>query len=135
MAQGTALGFMVVTSPAPDQGRVSITARFEGASWLTMRRMSLEPCLLVEEQVVPGAADKRCLLRLDELAVCFKLQRSDSSTLGETLLTAWGGAGLDVPNRSGNDLRATEYSICGHRGHPAGDAAEAAGKQQGGGAA
>lgn len=65
----------------------------------------------VEELVVPGAADKRCLLRLDELSACFKLQRSDSSTLGETLITAWGGVPLDVPNRSGNDLRTSDYSI------------------------
>src|SRR6185437_13468521 len=43
----------------------------------------------VKEQVIPAASDMRCLLRLDELAVCFKLQRSESSTLGETLLTAW----------------------------------------------
>ena len=65
----------------------------------------------VEETIIPGAGDKRCLLRLDELSVCFKLQRSDNSTLGETLLTAWGGTDLDVPNRNGNDLRATGYSI------------------------
>jgi Protein of unknown function (DUF3987) len=66
---------------------------------------------LVEETIVPGAIDKRCLLRMDEMAVCFKLQRSESSTLGETLMTAWGGSVLDVPNRSGNDLRASDYSI------------------------
>jgi Bifunctional DNA primase/polymerase, N-terminal/Protein of unknown function (DUF3987) len=64
-----------------------------------------------EEQVIPGAKDKRCLNRLDELAVCFKLQRSESSTLGETLMTAWGGSILEVLNRSGNDLRASDYSI------------------------
>jgi hypothetical protein len=66
---------------------------------------------IAEEVVTPGAADKRCLLRLDELAVCFKLQRSENSTLGETLLTAWGGEMMEVPNRSGNDLKATGYSI------------------------
>ena len=65
----------------------------------------------VEEQVIAGAIDKRCLLRLDELSICFKLQRSENSTLGETLLTAWGGEPLEVPNRLGNDLRATGYSI------------------------
>jgi hypothetical protein len=66
---------------------------------------------VAEEQVTPGAEDKRCLLRLDELSVCFKLQRDESSTLGETLMTAWGGAGLDVPNREANRLKATDYNI------------------------
>ena len=75
------------------------------------RTMKLNEKGEAEEQVIAGAKDKRCLLRLDELAACFKLQRSESSTLGETLLTAWGGSALDVPNRRGNDLRATDYSI------------------------
>jgi hypothetical protein len=64
-----------------------------------------------EVKTIPGAKDKRCLLRLDELAVCFKLQRSESSTLGETLLTAWGGEPLEVPNRGDNALSATGYAV------------------------
>ena len=47
------------------------------------RTMKLNRNGEAEEQFIPGAKDKRCLLRLDELAVCFKLQRSESSTLGE----------------------------------------------------
>ena len=43
---------------------------------------------IVKETVIPAALDKRCFLRLDESAICFKLQRSESSTLGEMLLTA-----------------------------------------------
>jgi hypothetical protein len=66
---------------------------------------------VAEEQVIPGAADKRCLLRLDELAVCFKAQRREGSTLGERLLTAWGGEPIHIPNRSGNGLKASGYSI------------------------
>ena len=63
-----------------------------------------------EEQVIPGAKDKRCLLRLDELALALKLQRGENSTLGTTLITGSGRA-LEVPNRSGNDLRATDYAV------------------------
>jgi hypothetical protein len=51
------------------------------------------------------------LLRLDELATCFKLQRRDGSTLGPTLLTAWGGEPIELLNRGENKLRATGYSI------------------------
>ena len=65
----------------------------------------------VEEQFIPGAKDKRCLLRLDELALALTLQRGENSTLGTTLITAWGGEGLEVPNRAGNDLRASDYAI------------------------
>jgi hypothetical protein len=65
----------------------------------------------IKETIVPAAMDKRCLLRLDELAICFKLQRTESSTLGETLLTAWGGEPLEVPNRTDNSLIATGYTI------------------------
>ena len=66
---------------------------------------------IVKEAIIPAATDKRCLLRLDELATCFKLQRSESSTLGETLLGAWGGVPLEVPNRGDNALSASGYAI------------------------
>lgn len=66
---------------------------------------------IATETVIPAAPDKRCLLRLDELAVCFKLQRSESSTLGETLLGAFGGVPLEVPNRGENALSASGYAI------------------------
>jgi len=62
-------------------------------------------------EVIPAAEDKRCLLRLDELALCIKQQRGDSSTLTETLLTAWGGEPMQVPNRSDNALTASGYSL------------------------
>ncbi len=65
----------------------------------------------VKETLIPAAADKRCLIRLDEMAVCFKLQRGESSTLGETLLTAWGFEPLAIPNRGDNALAASEYAI------------------------
>ena len=38
-------------------------------------------------KVIPGASDKRCLVRLSELSKCFKLGRRDSSTLSEMLST------------------------------------------------
>ncbi|MBY0514064.1 MAG: bifunctional DNA primase/polymerase [Gemmataceae bacterium] len=65
----------------------------------------------VKETVIPAAPDKRCLVRLDELAVCLKVQRSESSTLGETLLTVWGGEPLEVPNRGDNALSASGYAV------------------------
>ena len=66
---------------------------------------------IVEEQIIPGGEDKRCLLRLEELALCFTLQRTESSTLGPTLLAAWGGDKLDIPNRKTNLISASNYSI------------------------
>ena len=68
---------------------------------------------VVEEKVIPGSPEKRCLVRLDELSVCFKMQASEKSTLGETLLTAWGGSQLETPNVSQgeNYRKANDYAI------------------------
>jgi hypothetical protein len=60
---------------------------------------------------IPGAKDKRCLLRLSELSKCFKVQRRDCSTLSETLREMWDGNASSVPNRKDNALSTSEYTV------------------------
>jgi hypothetical protein len=62
-------------------------------------------------QVIPGATDKRCLLRLSELSGLFKRQRRENATLSEHLREAWDGETIAVPNRKGNDLMASDYAV------------------------
>ena len=64
-------------------------------------------------KVIPGSEEKRCLVRLDELSLCLKLQASEKSTLAETIMTAWSGETLSTLNVSqGENYRlATDYSI------------------------
>ena len=62
-------------------------------------------------QVIPGAIDKRCLLRLSELSRCFKLGRRENATLSEHLREGWDGEPIHVPNRKGNGLSASGYAI------------------------
>ncbi len=62
-------------------------------------------------QAIPGASDKRCLLRLAELSKCFKLGRRENATLSEHLREAWEGDPIHVPNRKGNGLSASDYAI------------------------
>jgi Bifunctional DNA primase/polymerase, N-terminal/Protein of unknown function (DUF3987) len=50
-------------------------------------------------QVIPGAVNKRRLLRLSEFARCFKLQRREGATLGDNLKEAWDGESMTIPNR------------------------------------
>jgi hypothetical protein len=64
-----------------------------------------------EVKVIPGATDKRCVLRLSELSKCFKLGRRENATLSEYLREAWDGEPIHVPNRKGNALSATGYSV------------------------
>jgi hypothetical protein len=60
---------------------------------------------------MPGASDKRCLLRLSELSKCFKIQRRENSTLSDNLREAWDGEPIHVPNRKGNALATTGYTV------------------------
>jgi hypothetical protein len=62
-------------------------------------------------QVIPGAADKRRLLRLSELSTCFKHGRRENATLSEHLREAWDGEPMHVPNRKSNGLSASNYAI------------------------
>jgi hypothetical protein len=62
-------------------------------------------------QVKPGAADKRCLLRLCELSRCFKLGRRENATLSEHLREMWDGDPVSVPNRNGNALSTSGYAV------------------------
>ncbi len=62
-------------------------------------------------QIVPGASDKRLLLRLPELSRCFKVQRRENATLSEYLREAWDGGAIHVPNRSSNALSASDYAL------------------------
>jgi hypothetical protein len=62
-------------------------------------------------QVIQGATDKRCLLRLSELSGCFKKGRREGSTLSEYLREAWDGDTISIPNRKGNDLKASDYAV------------------------
>jgi hypothetical protein len=66
-----------------------------------------------EVQVIPGAKDKRCLLRLSELSCCFKVGRRENATLSEHLREAWDGMPIHVPNRkkNGTALSSTEYTV------------------------
>lgn len=64
-----------------------------------------------EEVVIPGAADKRCLVRLSELSACFKRGRREGSTLSEMLREMWDGDPVSVPNRGRNALAASGYSV------------------------
>jgi hypothetical protein len=68
-----------------------------------------------EAVLLPGAADKRMLVRLPELSRCFKLGRRENATLSEHLREAWDGEPIHVPNRKGNALSTTGYSVsvCG----------------------
>jgi len=60
---------------------------------------------------IPGSPEKRCLLRLSELSRGFKAGRRESSTLSEMLREAWDGEPIHIPNRGGNALTATGYSV------------------------
>ena len=62
-------------------------------------------------QVIPGASDKRCLLRLSELSRCFKLSRRENATLSENLREGWDGEPIHVLNRKGNALDTSEYTF------------------------
>jgi len=62
-------------------------------------------------QVIPGASDKRCLLRLSELSRCFKVGRRENATLSEYLREAWDGEPIHLPNRKGNALSTTGYGV------------------------
>jgi hypothetical protein len=62
-------------------------------------------------QVIPGAPDKRCLLRLSELSQCFKKGRRENSTLSEYLREGWDGEPIHLPNRKGNALSASDYAV------------------------
>jgi hypothetical protein len=62
-------------------------------------------------QVIPGAADKRRLLRLSELSTCFKHGRRENATLSEHLREAWDGEPMQIPNRKSNGLSASDYAI------------------------
>jgi hypothetical protein len=64
-----------------------------------------------EPVTIPGSLEKRCLLRLPELSRAFRVGRRDSSTLSEILREAWDGEPIHIPNRGGNALIATGYSI------------------------
>jgi hypothetical protein len=64
-----------------------------------------------EVEIIPGAADKRCLLRLSELSRCFKLGRRENATLSEHLREAWDGKPIHLPNRRGNALSSQGYAI------------------------
>src|SRR5581483_5608786 len=66
---------------------------------------------VAEETVIPGAADKRCLVRLSELSRCFKLNRRENATLSEHLREAWDGDPIHVPNRKANALGSSGYAI------------------------
>jgi len=61
--------------------------------------------------VLPGAMDKRFLVRLSELSRCFKIGRRESSTLSEFLREAWDCNLLHIANRGGNSLSADAYTI------------------------
>jgi hypothetical protein len=65
----------------------------------------------LRERVIPGAADKRCLLRLSELTAVFKRGRREGSSLSEMLREAWDGDPLAVPNRKANALSAAGYTV------------------------
>ncbi|MCZ2344106.1 MAG: DUF3987 domain-containing protein [Bacteroidales bacterium] len=64
-----------------------------------------------EPLVIPGALDKRLVVRLSELSRAFRVGRRDSSTLSEMLREAWDGEPISIPNRKANALCATGYSI------------------------
>jgi hypothetical protein len=64
-----------------------------------------------QQIIIPGSPEKRCLLRLSELSQAFKVGRRESSTLSETLRQAWDGDPIHIPNRGGNALTATGYSV------------------------
>jgi hypothetical protein len=64
-----------------------------------------------EAEVIYGATDKRCLLRLSELSQCFKRGRRENATLSEHLREAWNGEPIHVPNRKGNGLSTSGYAI------------------------
>jgi hypothetical protein len=66
---------------------------------------------VAEETVIPGAGDKRCLVRLSELSRCFKLNRRENATLSEHLREAWDGDPIHVPNRKANALGSSGYGI------------------------
>ena len=61
--------------------------------------------------IIPGASDKRCLLRLSELSALFKKQRRENATLSEHLREAWDGDPMSVPNRGSNALASSDYSV------------------------
>jgi hypothetical protein len=62
-------------------------------------------------EVIPGASDKRCLLRLSELSRCFKVGRRENATLSEYLREAWDDEPISIPNRKGNALSSSDYAI------------------------
>lgn len=62
-------------------------------------------------KVIPGIADKRLVVRLSELSRCFKMARRDGNPLSEYLREAWDGEPIHVPNRKGNALSTTDYSV------------------------
>ena len=66
---------------------------------------------VAEETVIPGAADKRCFVRLSELSRCFKLNRRENATLSENIRDAWDGDSILVPNRKANSLITSGYTI------------------------
>jgi hypothetical protein len=66
---------------------------------------------IAEETVIPGATDKRCLVRLSELSRCFKLNRRENATLSENIRDAWDGDSILVPNRKANALITTGYTF------------------------
>jgi hypothetical protein len=66
---------------------------------------------LAEETVIPGAADKRCLLRLSELSRLFKSQRRENNPLSEILREAWDGDPISIPNRGSNALATSGYTV------------------------
>jgi len=61
--------------------------------------------------VIPGASDKRCLIRLGEFSRCFKAQRRADSTLSEYLREAWDGGAISIPNRRANSVGTSGYAI------------------------
>jgi hypothetical protein len=65
----------------------------------------------VRERVIPGATDKRCLVRLSELSRCFKAQRRENSTLSEYLREMWDGEPVHIPNRRDNSLVSSDYAV------------------------
>jgi hypothetical protein len=66
---------------------------------------------VAEEKIIPGAADKRCLLRLPELSRLFKSQRRENNPLSELLREAWDGDPISIPNRGSNALATTDYTV------------------------
>jgi hypothetical protein len=75
------------------------------------RLMTLDKSGQSVEKIIPGASDKRCLIRLSELSRCFKAQRRENSLLSEHLREMWDGEPVHVLNRQHNALTSSGYAL------------------------